>query len=194
MRKIIVLNRVSIDGYFASLNPETFGMDWFVQDPEVDKAVHKDASSDTLLLGATTFKGFERSWVPMLTNPDTSLEMKAVADELTNMKKVVFSKSATKTTWANTEFHSGNVAQVVKELRSQKGTNILVMGSGTIVQQLTNDGLIDEFVFIVSPVVAGRGKPLFKEVKQTGLTLSEVRSFKSGNVILRYGVGPLRVS
>jgi dihydrofolate reductase len=188
MRKIIVLNRLSIDGYFASLNAETFGMDWFVQDPEVDKAVHKDAVSDTLVLGATTFKGFERSWVPMLTDPSTSPEMKVVAEELTNMKKVVFSKSTTKTTWANTEFHGGDVAKVVKELKSQQGSNILVLGSGTIVQQLTNDGLIDEFVFIVTPVVAGRGKPLFREVKQTGLTLSEARSFKSGNVVLRYEV------
>jgi dihydrofolate reductase len=60
------------------------------------------------------------------------------------------------------------------------------MGSGTIVHQLANEGLIDEYLFIVTPVVAGEGKPLFKHVKQFGLTLVKTKAFNSGNVLLHY--------
>jgi len=57
MRKIVMLNRVSIDGFFASLNQETWGMDWFIWDPEVDKAVHEGESSDMLILGGGNLQG-----------------------------------------------------------------------------------------------------------------------------------------
>lgn len=108
------------------------------------------------------------------------------AERLTSMTKVVFSKKLKESTWENTEVHDGNLTNVVKELKSGEGTDILVMGSGTIVQQLTQEGLIDEYFFILTPVIAGQGKPLFPGVKQLGLTLVSAQSFKSGNVLLRY--------
>jgi dihydrofolate reductase len=198
MRKIVMLNRVSMDGFFASLNEKTWGMDWFVQDPEVDKAAHELADSDTppdtLILGGITYQGFERSWVPQLKDPKAPKEMKAVAEELTKMTKVVFSKTLKKDgiTWENTQLHAGNLIEVVKTLKHGKGAGIMIMGSGTIIQQLANEGLIDEFVFIVTPVVAGEGKPLFKDVKQFGLELLETKSFKSGNILLHYGTNKLK--
>lgn len=188
MRKIIMLNRISIDGYFASLNDATFGMDWFIHDPEVDQAVHSDGILDTLILGEITYLGFERSWVPIRDDPNSPKELKAIAEELTNMTKVVFSKKLKEATWENTKLFNGNIVEAVRNLKDEEGTDILIMGSGTIVQQLANEGLIDEYLFIVTPVVAGEGKPLFKHVKQFGLTLVETKSFKSGNVLLHYGL------
>ena len=72
------------------------------------------------------------------------------------------------------------------KLKSEKGDGIVIFGSGTIVQQLANEGLIDDYLFIVTPVVAGNGKPLFKDVKQLGLKLLEAQGFASSNVLLRY--------
>jgi len=189
MRKIIMMNRVSIDGYFASLNEATFGMDWFIQDPEIDKFLHSDGRSDakTLILGEITYVGFKNAWVPMLTDPNTPPPLKAVAQELTDMKKVVFSENIKESDWANSEFHDSNLIEVVKKLKNHDDNEgILIMGSGTVVQQLANEGLIDEYMFIVTPVVAGEGKPLFKDVKQFSLKLLETKSFDSGNVVLRY--------
>ncbi|MNH48165.1 hypothetical protein D3C79_1117940 [compost metagenome] len=60
------------------------------------------------------------------------------------------------------------------------------MGSGSIVQQLAEAGLIDDYLFIMTPVVAGEGKPLFQHVNQFGLSLVEARAFQSGNVVLHY--------
>lgn len=188
MRKIIVLNRISLDGYFASNDQATWGMDWFVQDPEVDMATHERIHADTLILGEVTFKGFEMMWVPLLKDPNAPQPMKALAQELTTMKKVVFSENLTTSDWENTEFHSDKLPEVVAELKKQKGADIMVLGSGTVVQQLAREGLVDEYMLIETPVIAGEGKPLFKDVPQQKLTLKEAKSFASGNLILHYEV------
>jgi len=193
MRKIIMLNRISIDGFFATLNQKTWGMDWFIPDPAVDQAAHElGGESKTpllLLMGGITYKGFERSWVPHLKDPNAPRELKAVAEELTEMPKLVFSKTIKEVTWENTRLFKGDLVAEVKKLKQEKGADIMIMGSGTIVQQLSNEGLIDEYVFILSPVIAGKGKPLFKDVKQLGLKLISAKSFDSGNILLRYAVG-----
>src|SRR4051812_17910300 len=190
MRKIIVLNRVSIDGYFASLNDQTFGMDWFVPDPEVDAAVHSGGPADTLLMGASTYRGFERSWVPMLNDPNTPPPLRAVAEELTGMRKVVFSTRLQPADihWASTELHAGQPAEVAARLKSEPGSDMLIFGSGAIIRQLLPVGLIDELLLIVTPVIAGAGKSFFQDVPQTSLALLSAQSFKSGNVVLRYEV------
>ncbi|MFE5318224.1 dihydrofolate reductase family protein [Paenibacillus sp. NPDC056579] len=187
MRKIKMLNRVSIDGYFASLNNANFGMDWFVHDPEVDKAVHESGGSmDTLILGRITYQGFERSWVPFLNDPNAPVQLKAVAEELTQMKKIVFSKNLKEANWENTKIINGDLLNNARRLKEEDGSDILVMGSGSIVQQLAEAGLIDDYLFIMTPVVAGEGKPLFQHVNQFGLSLVEARAFQSGNVVLHY--------
>lgn len=189
MRKITMLNRISIDGYFASLNEATWGMDWFVQDPEVDKAVHETGNTTAILLmGGTTYRGFERSWVPMLHNPEVPPALKATAEELTRLTKVVFSTTLKpgEITWDNTRLFNGNLIKEVKTLKREAEGDLLILGSGTIVQQLAQEGLIDNYLFILSPVVAGGGKPLFKEVKQFGLKLVSTKAFASGNVVLHY--------
>ena len=187
MRKVIMLNRMSIDGYFASLNEANFGMDWFIHDPEIDKVAHEmTGKTDTLILGSKTYRGFEQSWTPLLKDPNAPKELKAVAEELTQLNKMVFSKSLKESDWQNTKIFDGDIIKEVRKLKQLKGENILIMGSGTIVQQLANEALIDEYMFIVTPVVAGEGKSLFHQVKQFGLTLKSVTSFDSGNVLIKY--------
>nr|WP_052475963.1 dihydrofolate reductase family protein [Cohnella kolymensis] len=114
--------------------------------------------------------------------------MKAVAEQLTNLTKVVFSTKLREAAWANTRLFDGNIAEVVRKLKDEEGEDMLIMGSGTIAQQLANEGLIDEYMFIVTPVVAGEGKFLFEHVKQFSLSLIETKSFKSGNIVLHYAV------
>jgi dihydrofolate reductase len=187
MSKIKMLNRISIDGYFASPNEANFGMDWFIHDPEVDKAAHViGGSMETLILGGTTYRGFERYWVPVLNNPNAPKEMKAIAEELTDMTKVVFSRKLYASDWSNTKIYNANLIEVVQQLKQDSSSDILLLGSGSIVQQLAGKGLIDEYIFIVTPVVAGEGKPLFQHVKQFELTLVEAITFDSGNAVLHY--------
>lgn len=187
MAKIKMLNRISIDGYFASPNEANFGMDWFIHDPEVDKAAHMiGGKMDTLLLGGTTYRGFERSWVPVLNNPHAPQQLKEIAEELTVMNKIVFSKTIKESNWDNTQIYDDHLIEVVRQLKQDNSSDILVMGSGSIVQQLAEENLIDEYIFIVTPIVAGEGKSLFQHVKQFELTLVEAITFASGNILLHY--------
>ena len=87
---------------------------------------------------------------------------------------------------SSSRLFSGNLIEEIRKLKQGPGDDMLIMGSGTIVQQLTDERLIDEYVFIVTPVIAGTGKSMFKDVKQLDLKLLETQSFKSGNVLLHY--------
>lgn len=187
MRKIKMLNRISIDGFFASQNEESFGMDWFIHDPEVDKVAHEiGGKMGTLILGSTTYILFERSWVPILNDPDAPKQMREIAEELTEMDKIVFSKKMKDSIWKNTRIYDDKLIEVVQQVKQEIGTDILLLGSGSIVKQLAAQSLIDEYMFIVTPVVAGQGEPLFQHVKQFGLTLLRAKAFESGNVLLHY--------
>lgn len=189
MRKIAVMNRISVDGYFASNNEATFGMDWFVQDPEVDVAVRAgDGKVDGLIMGKTTYLGFERGWVPILNDPDAPEALKAVAQELTAMHKYVFSGSLEEAAWANSTLYRDRLPERVRQLKEGPGDDILIFGSGSIVQQLANANLIDEYLLILTPVVAGEGKLQFRDVRPFDLKLLRAQSFASGNVLLHYAV------
>ena len=111
-----------------------------------------------------------------------------MAEEVTRMTKVVFSQSRAEVTWENSRLFRGHLVEEVKKLKEEEGSPILIFGSGTIVQQLTDAGLIDEYFLAVTPVVLGKGKPLFGDVERRNLRLLEPRQFNSGNVLLRYVV------
>jgi dihydrofolate reductase len=187
LNKIKMLNRISIDGYFASLKEASAGMDWFIHDPEVDKVAHEiGGRMNNLILGGATYRLFESFWVPVLENPDAPGHLKETAEELTRMTKIVFSKTLQGSEWENTQIYDDNLIHVVRQLKQEADSDILLLGSGSIVQQLADERLIDEYIFIVTPVVAGEGKPLFSNVKQLALTPVESKIFESGNVVLHY--------
>jgi dihydrofolate reductase len=185
MKKIVVLNRISVDGFFAGPNGE---IDWFLHDPEVDKAAHQMMRPDTLLLGRTTYQLFEGYWPQVAKDPNAPKEALVTANELDQMIKVVFSKTLEGVTWKNSRLIKGNVTDEVRKLKQGDGPDLTIFGSGTIVQQLANEGLIDEYLFTVTPVVLGTGKPMFKGVRNINLKLLETRKFNSGNVLLHYAI------
>jgi dihydrofolate reductase len=102
------------------------------------------------------------------------------------MTKVVFSKTLREVTWVNTRLVKDDLLGEVKKLKGGAGPDITIFGSGTVVGQLAHEALIDEYLIIVTPVVLGTGKPLFKDVKNMNLALIESRKFDSGNVLLHY--------
>jgi len=185
MKKIVIANWVSIDGFFAGPNGE---IDWVVRDPEVDKAWHEvgDTPTDTLLAGRVSYQGFESFWPGVARDPNAPEHMKQLAREMNQLHKVVFSRTLKEVTWENTTLFHGNLIEEVKKLKQGDRTGIMIFGSGTIVAQLADAGLIDEFLFTVTPVILGKGKRLFQDVEKRNLKLLESRDFASGNVLLRY--------
>jgi dihydrofolate reductase len=121
-------------------------------------------------------------------NKNAPTQLRDTAEELTQMKKIVFSKTLKSVKWRNSELVKGNLVAEVKKLKKGNGPDMVIFGSGTIIQQLTVAGLIDEFVLVETPVVLGKGKSFFKDVKKLGLELLKSKDFKSGNVLLHYKV------
>lgn len=190
MRKIVMINWVSIDGYFAGPDGE---YDWIVRDPEVDRALHEPKAGETgapppdsMLLGNVTYTLFENSWPQIAKDPSAPPELHKMAEEVNGMTKLVFSRTRKKVTWENSRLFQGNLIEEVKKLKQMDGASILIFGSGSIVQQLAGEGLIDEYLIVVSPVVLGQGKSFFTDAGKQNLQLLEARSFPSGNVLLRY--------
>ncbi len=184
MRKIIVLNRITVDGFFDGPNGEN---DWFIPGDEENKASHEMVpNADTLLLGRVSYQHLENFWPTV--NENFPPEVRTQADEVNHMPKLVFSRTLKKLTWENAQLMTGDLVTEVKKLKQGQGAGILILGSGSIIQQLTDAGLIDDYVFILTPTVLGQGKPQFKQNAKVDLEVLETRTFKTGNIMIHYRV------
>ena len=102
------------------------------------------------------------------------------------MHKVVVSRTLAKVEWGDSKIMAELVPSEIERLKSESEKGILIYGSASVVQQLTNLGLIDEYQLFVHPVVLGNGKRLFQDVNNTNLKLVESKAFSSGVVLLTY--------
>jgi dihydrofolate reductase len=183
MRKLIVFNNISLDGYFTDANSD---MSWAHQnaDEEWNKFTSENASGGgVLLFGRKTYDLMVSFW-PTKQAYDM---MPQVAEGMNNLPKVVFSRTMDKAEWNNTKLVKGNIVEEVSGMKSEPGDDMVIMGSGTIVSQLTQERLIDEYQIIVHPLVLGSGRTLFQGVKQqVPLKRVNSRTFGNGNVLLTY--------
>ena len=179
MRKLKVFNMISVDGFFAGKDGN---IDWHTVDDAFNKyALEVISGIDTILFGRVTYQLFESYW-------PTADDDQEIADFINHARKVVFSKTLKKVDWEGAELFNEIDPDVFKKWKAQPGKDMIIYGSGTLVSELTNLGLIDEYHFMVSPVVLGTGKPIFKDLDMSlKLRLLETREFKSnGNVLLSY--------
>jgi dihydrofolate reductase len=182
MRKLGVFNNVSLDGYFTDAHGD---MSWaHKQDPEWQAFSAENASGGgTLMFGRVTYEMMAGFW----PTPAALKSMPVVAEKMNKMPKVVFSKTLKKTSWENTEVASGDIVTRVRKLKESQGSNIVIMGSGSIVAQLTQARLIDTYQVVVVPLVLGSGRTMFDGVKdKLNLKLEKTRAFENGNVVLWY--------
>ena len=182
MRKVIVFNNVTLDGYFADRNGD---MSWaHKQDAEWNAFVGSNASGGgALLLGRVTYELMAGFW----PTPAATERALVVAEGMNNMPKLVFSRTLEKASWKNTTLVKGDIAAAVRKMKNESGPGMAILGSGSIVSQLAQAGLIDEFQIVVNPIVLGKGKTLFEGVKEKiALKLIKTRAFGNGNVVLYY--------
>jgi dihydrofolate reductase len=183
MRKIIMFNMVTVDGYFAGADGN---IDWHQVDDEFNSfAANFIIQCDTAIFGRVTYDLFAGFW-PTATNENSTPENHTIAQTLNSMRKIVITHKELSSDWGHTEAWKDIDTGKIKELKKHDGKNIVIYGSGTIVQQLTKMGLIDEYHFMVAPVILGGGKSLFEGSGQKQLKLSESKEFSSGNVLLKY--------
>jgi dihydrofolate reductase len=199
MRRIVTFDNVSADGCFADREG---ALDWVVQDDALnrDAAAASSASAEpgTILFGRRTYELFEGFWRrfdedssapvpdPHATG-ESSDALRAMADFINDATKVVFSKTLDDVTWRNARRLSELDPREIEAIKNEPGTDVMVFGSGSIVAQLTAHGLIDEYRFVVNPILIGSGRTLLGDASTSvRLKLLEAKAYPTGNVILRY--------
>ena len=177
----IVFDLVTIDGFLAGPNCE---IDWFKTDDEFYEFVRENSKAyDAIIFGRSTYEMMASYW----STPDADNDDSQLTEVLRNTPKIVISKTLKKVkegpNWKNiTLWHEIRQEDIIK-LKEQEGKEIAIFGSGTIVQQLANLDLIDEYRLLVIPVVLGAGKFLFEDFKKMDIRLPASRSVKNGNVL-----------
>jgi len=175
MRKLIMWNMVTVDGYFEGPDQD---MSWFVFEVVDRYILETRLSADTLLYGRVTYQMMAGYW-PSAEGPG--------ADFINTVPKIVCSRTLDKAEWSNTTLVKENVPDEISKLKQQRGKDIVLFGSANLAATLTAHGLIDEYRLAVNPVVLGRGTPLFKDSPdRLDLKLLGTRPLESGVVILHY--------
>jgi dihydrofolate reductase len=194
-RRIVMFNRVSADGYFGGPDGN---LDWFVPDDQLDaEGASGISDTDTMLFGRRTYDMFESFWPHALADAKgpqdphaagrRSEAIRKMAVWINEATKVVFSRTRKDVTWKNSRLMPELDPREIAAMKRTPGKDMIVFGSGSIVSQLAEHGLIDEYLFIIAPVLLGSGKQLIHDVtKRSKLQLLEAKAYDSGNVRLRY--------
>ena len=134
-----------------------------------------------LLLGRKTYDIFAAHW-PYVTDPNDP-----IAGLFNRVTKYVASRAKPNFAWQNSEWLGEDTAATLKKLKSEDGPDLVVQGSGELIQTLWKNDLVDEFSVLTFPVVLGKGKRLFGEgVVPAGLKLVNSQSYPTGVIRARY--------
>ena len=185
MRRLSVFNQISVDGYFRTPSGD---ISWLHQQPDDDEefkqfTINNSAGDYALLFGRKTYEQMASFW----PTPAAAKRFPEVAKHMNQRPKFVVSKTLCKPEWQNTTVISGDLVSETQRLKAQAGVPIVILGSGSIVSQLAQAGLIDEYQILIMPVVLGEGVTMFEGAKETmNLALVRARSFRNGKAFHVY--------
>jgi dihydrofolate reductase len=143
---------------------------------------------DLLVLGRITYQLMVPFWPEVAKNQSMTKAENEFAQTFDSLNKIVFSRSLDSAEDRNTRIVRTNLHDEILRLKQEDGKNILI-GGVSIPSQLIELGLVDEYLFVVQPIVAGEGRRLLEGVSlqdKLQLKLVESKIFKSGCVALRY--------
>jgi dihydrofolate reductase len=180
MRKLIVWNLMTLDGYFEGTKPWDLDFHMLAWGDELEQyARDLGHEGDTLVFGRKTYEGMAAYW-------PTATETPEIAAYMNGISKIAVSRTMKTADWNNSRVVSDPVTDL-KALKNQPGKTIFVFGSAELVDTLAKAGLIDEYRICLVPVILGSGNPHFKPAaEKQPLTMLEARPLKTGAVILRY--------
>ena len=179
MRKIIFSINVTIDGYAD----HTAG----IADDELHEFFADLLDSvDVVLFGRKTYELMAGFWPNAREDPRSTESIIKFANKYNSISKVVFSKTLNDVGWNNTALNKGNMVDEVLKIKKQSGKSISA-GSLSIASALTEKQLIDEYWFLIQPIILGKGKLLFEDLnRRSNLKLVDTKTLKSGVAVLHY--------
>jgi dihydrofolate reductase len=181
MRNIIFAINVTLDGCVdhTAANPDDEVLEYFT---------HLTREAGLQIFGRKTYELMVPYWPEVAKDQSASKADRDFAQAFVSLNKVVFSRSLDSVEDKNTKIVRTDLRDEILRLKQEQGKNILV-GGVDVPSQLIKLGLVDEFLFVVAPVIAGKGRRLLDGVglhDKLQLNLVDSRTFKSGCVALRY--------
>ena len=179
MRKLIMWNIMTLDGYFEGNQNWDLSFHDSVWGQELEKlSLDQLHSADSLIFGRVTYEGMAAYWIKAEGE---------IADLMNRIPKVVFSKTLKSAEWNNTTLISENAADEIKKLKVKGGKDLYVFGSANLSETFINDNLFDEYRIGIAPVILGSGRPLFRQANSPkNLSLVSTQQLSTGGVILKY--------
>jgi dihydrofolate reductase len=172
-RKVILYIAVSLDGYIAKPNDNLSFLSIVQKDGEDYGYSDFVKSVDTVILGRKTYE-WVMSHVPEFHHADRNSFV------ITRTPRPSIGK---------THFYTGNLKELISRLKSEEGKNIFCDGGAEIVNELLKEGLIDEFIISIIPILVGDGTKLFKDGRpEQKLELISVKQFDKGLTQLHYKI------
>jgi len=181
MRNVIFAINITLDGCCDHTKQ-------FVDDEILEYFTHLTREADLQVFGRKTYQLMVPYWPDVLKNPSETKADTEFARAFVSIKQIVFSRSLDDTEDKNTRIVRTNLRDEILKLKQERGGNILV-GGVSLPSQLIELGLVDEYRFVVSPILAGKGRRLLEDVnlqERSQLRLVESKVFKSGSIALRY--------
>src|ERR1700688_452187 len=182
MRKLIYAINITLDGCcdHTKVNPDEEALEHHA------RLLRDDA--DLLAFGRKTYELMVPYWPDIAKSQSEAKADIEFGQTFVSKKKLVFSRSLASADDGNTRIVRTNLRDEILKLKQEPGKDILV-GGVDVPSQLMKLGLIDEYRFVVMPIIAGKGRRLFEGVnlpQKLQLKLVESKTFKSGSVLLRY--------
>ena len=175
---------MTLDGYIAGERGDISWHEAIFVNNEFQKYAEKNSNAGgTLLFGRKTYELMASYWPTAKALKNDPM----VAKGMNAVTKIVFSRTLKKAGWSNTRLMRSRLLDEVRKLKAGSGKGLTILGSGSLVSQLAQAGLIDEYKIMVVPVALGQGKTMFEGLKERlKLKLKGTKAFRNGSVLLVY--------
>ncbi|HLP13446.1 MAG TPA: dihydrofolate reductase family protein [Flavobacteriales bacterium] len=178
MGKLSSFTFITLNGHFKGPGEDT---SWHNHSNAAGKFANKASQSASILLfGRKTYEMMAAFW-------PTEMAAKlfpVVAANMNKAQKIVCSKKLKKADWNNTTILKGDIVTEIKKLKRRK-TEITILGSGSLITQLTDAGLIDQYSIMLDPVAIGKGASIFDGIKNNlELKLTSSKVFKKDSILV----------
>lgn len=179
MRKLIMWNVITLDGYFEGNKNWDLSFHEVIWGKELEQlSIEQLHSADYLVFGRVTYEGMAAYW---------SKEEGEIADLMNKIPKLVFSKTLKTADWNNSTLIKDNASTEIKKFKEQGDRDMYVFGSANLSETFINANLFDEYRIGIAPVILGSGRPLFRQgISSRNLSLVSTQQLSTGGVVLKY--------
>lgn len=182
MRKLIMWNIMTLDGYFEGNKNWDLSFHELVWGKELEKlSLEQLHSADYLVFGRVTYEGMAAYW------PNAEGENVEIAKLMNKIPKLVFSKTLKSVDWNNSTLIKENASDEISKMKAQGNGDMYVFGSASLSETFINNNLFDEYRIGIAPVILGSGRPLFRQgITSKNLSLVSTQQLSNGGVVLKY--------